>query len=160
MIRQLSATDDSLATAILRLTLGAVFFAHGAQKMLGWFGGFGYRGTMGFFTDMMHVPAPLAFLAIAAEFFGGIGLIFGLLTRIAAFGIGVNMIVAILTVHRAFGLFMNWTGTQKGEGFEFHVLVLAIASYLIIRGAGAFSVDRLLTAAGVSRRTESQLAQG
>jgi putative oxidoreductase len=98
-------------------------------------------------------------LAIAAEFFGGIGIIFGFLTRIAALGIGVNMVVAILTVHRAFGFFMNWTGTQKGEGFEFHLLVLAIVSYLMIRGAGAFSVDRLLTVAGVSRRTESQLAQ-
>jgi putative oxidoreductase len=70
------------------------------------------------------------------------------------------MVVAILTVHRAFGFFMNWTGTQKGEGFEFHLLVLAIVSYLMIRGAGAFSVDRLLTVAGVSRRTESQLARG
>jgi putative oxidoreductase len=159
MIRRLYATDDSLATAILRLTLGTVFFAHGAQKMLGWFGGFGFRGTMGFFTDMMHVPVPLAFLAIAAEFFGGIGLIFGSLTRIAAFGIGVNMVVAILTVHRAFGLFMNWTATQKGEGFEFHLLVLAIVSYLMIRGAGAFSVDRLVTVAGVPRRTESRLAR-
>jgi len=158
MIRRLYATDDSLATAILRLALGAVFFAHGAQKMLGWFGGFGFRGTMGFFTDLMHVPAPLAFLAIAAEFFGGIGLIFGFLTRIAALGIGVNMIVAILTVHLPFGFFMNWTGTQKGEGFEFHVLVLAIVSYLVIQGAGAFSVDRLLTVAGITRRTESLLA--
>ncbi|HEV7967458.1 MAG TPA: DoxX family protein, partial [Candidatus Acidoferrales bacterium] len=89
MIRRLYATDDSLATAILRFTLGAVFFAHGAQKMLGWFGGFGFQGTMGFFTNLMHVPAPLAFLAIAAEFFGGIGLIFGFLTRLAALGIGV-----------------------------------------------------------------------
>lgn len=159
MIRRLYATDDSLATAILRLTLGVVFFAHGAQKMLGWFGGFGFQGTMGFFTGMMHVPAPLAFLAIAAEFFGGIGLLFGFLTRIAALGIGVNMVVAILTVHRAFGLFMNWSGTQKGEGFEFHLLVLAIVSYLVIRGAGAFSVDRLLTIGVGSRRTESRLAQ-
>jgi putative oxidoreductase len=158
MIRRLYATDDSLASTILRLTLGAVFFAHGAQKMLGWFGGFGFRGTMGFFTDLMHVPAPLAFLAIAAEFFGGIGLILGFLTRIAALGIGVNMAIAILAVHRAFGFFMNWTGTQKGEGFEFHILVLSIVSYLIIQGAGAFSVDRLLTVGGVSRRTESQLA--
>ena len=158
MIRRLYATDDSLASTILRLTLGAVFFAHGAQKMLGWFGGFGFRGTMGFFTDLMHVPAPLAFLAIAAEFFGGIGLILGFLTRIAALGIGVNMAIAILAVHRVFGFFMNWTGTQKGEGFEFHILVLSIVSYLIIQGAGAFSVDRLLTVGGVSRRTESQLA--
>lgn len=159
MIRRLYATDDSLTTAILRLTLGAVFFVHGAQKMLGWFGGFGFHGTMGFFTEIMHFPAPLALFAIAAEFFGGIGLMFGLLTRIAALGIGVNMVVAILTVHRAFGFFMNWTGTQKGEGFEFHLLVLAIVGYLMIRGAGAFSVDRLLTVVGFSRRTESQLAR-
>ena len=145
MIRRLFATDDSIATSILRLMLGIVFFAHGAQKMLGWFGGFGFTGTMHFFTGLMHIPAPLAFLAIVAEFFGGIGLIFGFLTRIAAFGIGVNMLVAIMTVHHAFGFFMNWTGTQKGEGFEFHLLVLAIVVFLMIRGAGAFSVDRLLS---------------
>jgi putative oxidoreductase len=145
MIRQLFATDDSIATSILRLMLGLVFFAHGAQKMLGWFGGFGFTGTMHFFTGMMHIPAPLAFLAISAEFFGGIGLIFGFLTRIAAFGIGVNMLVAITTVHHAFGFFMNWTGTQKGEGFEFHLLVLAIVAFLVIRGAGAFSVDRVVS---------------
>src|SRR5437868_14742534 len=101
MIRKLLATDDSTATAILRLALGVVFFAHGAQKMLGWFGGFGYSGTMGFLTGGMHIPAPLAFLAIAAEFFGGLGLIFGLLTRIAAFGIAANMVVAIGAVHSA-----------------------------------------------------------
>src|SRR5438552_17529991 len=99
MVRKLFATDDNTSTAILRLVLGVVFFAHGAQKMLGWFGGYGFSGTMGFFTGMMHIPAPLAFLAIAAEFFGGIGLVFGFLTRIAAFGIGVNMLVAIATVH-------------------------------------------------------------
>src|ERR1700756_728811 len=110
MIRKLIATDNDIATTILRLVLGVVFFAHGAQKMLGWFGGFGFAGTMNFFTGMAHIPAPLAFLAIAAEFFGGIGLILGFLTRIAAFGIGVNMLVAILAVHHSFGFFMNWTG--------------------------------------------------
>jgi putative oxidoreductase len=145
MLRRLFATDDSIATLILRLVLGVVFFAHGAQKMLGWFGGFGFSGTMGFFTGMMHIPAPLAFLAIAAEFFGGMGLIVGFLTRIAAFGIGVNMLVAIMTVHRAFGFFMNWAGNQKGEGFEFHLLVLAMVTFLMIRGAGAFSIDRALS---------------
>jgi putative oxidoreductase len=155
MFRRLYATDDSTATSILRLMLGVVFFAHGAQKMLGWFGGFGFAGTMNFFTGMMHIPAPLAFLAIAAEFFGGIGLILGFLTRIAAFGIGVNMLVAIMTLHGAFGFFMNWTGTQKGEGFEFHLLVLAIVAFLMIRGAGAFSVDRVLS---VAVRAESSLA--
>ena len=158
MIRRLYATDDSIATSIMRLVLGEVFFAHGAQKMLGWFGGFGFAGTMGFFTGMMHVPAPLAFLAIAAEFFGGIGLLLGFLTRIAAFGIGVNMLVAIMTVHLQFGLFMNWTGTQKGEGFEFHLLVLAIVVFLVIRGAGAYSVDRVLTLSVLSSAVESRLA--
>jgi putative oxidoreductase len=110
---------------------------------------------MNFFTGMMHIPAPLAFLAIGAEFFGGMGLILGFLTRIAAFGIGVNMLVAMMTVHRAFGFFINWSGTQKGEGFEFHLLVLAIVAFLMIRGAGAFSVDRVLS---VSVPAEPSLA--
>jgi putative oxidoreductase len=145
MIRKVFATDDSIATAIMRIVLGVVFFAHGAQKMLGWFGGFGFSATMGFFTKGMHIPAPLAFLAIAAEFFGGLGLILGVLTRIAAFGIATNMVVAIATVHRAFGLFMNWSGMQKGEGFEFHLLVIAITIFLMIRGAGALSVDRVIS---------------
>jgi len=156
MMRRLFATDDSAATTILRLVLGLVFFVHGAQKMLGWFGGSGFSGTMGFFTGTMHIPAPLAFLAIVAEFFGGVGLILGFLTRIAAFGIAVNMLVAIATVHGAFGFFMNWAGTQKGEGFEYHLLVLAMTTFLMLRGAGGFSVDRALTVAepsGTVRRT-------
>ena len=145
MIRKLIATDNDIATAIVRLVLGVVFFAHGAQKMLGWFGGYGFNGTMGFFTGMMHIPAPLAFLAISAEFFGGLGLIFGLLTRVAAFGIFCNMIVAVATVHYRFGFFANWTGAQKGEGVEYHLLALAITIFLMMRGAGAASVDRLLS---------------
>ena len=148
MIRKLITTDDNNATALLRLVLGLVFFAHGAQKMFGWFGGFGFSGTMGFFTGTLHIAAPLAFLAIAAEFFGGLGLILGFLTRIAAFGIAVNMLVAIATVHSAFGFFMNWNGTQHGEGFEYHLLVLAMTAFLMIRGAGAYSLDRALTARG------------
>jgi putative oxidoreductase len=145
MIRKLVATDDDTATTILRLVLGVIFFAHGAQKMLGWFGGYGFSATMGFFTAVMHIPALFAFLAIAAEFFGGLGLIFGLLTRVAAFGILSNMIVAVTMVHHQFGFFMNWTGTQKGEGYEYHLLVLAATTLLMIRGAGAASVDRLLS---------------
>ena len=151
MIRRLLATDDNTATLILRLVLGVVFFAHGAQKVFGWFGGWGYSATMSFFTGMMHIPAPLAFLAIAAEFFGGLGLLIGFLTRVSAFGIAVNMVVAILTVHRSFGLFMNWSGAQKGEGFEYHLLAIAMCVFLMIRGAGAFSVDRTLTAAPHSK---------
>jgi len=145
MLRKLTATDPAISTAILRFVLGLVFFAHGAQKMLGWFGGYGFSGTMGFFTGSLHIPAVFAFLAIAAEFFGGLGLMVGLLTRVAAFGIGVNMLVAIAMVHSRFGFFMNWGGTQKGEGFEYHLLVLAMVVFLIIEGAGAASIDRKLS---------------
>jgi putative oxidoreductase len=145
MIRKLTATDSDVATTILRLVLGIIFFAHGAQKMLGWFGGYGFTGTMGFFTGVMHIPAVFAFLAIAAEFFGGLGLIVGLFTRLAAFGVLCNMIVAIAMVHGHFGFWMNWTGAQKGEGFEYHLLLIAASAFLIIRGAGAASVDRLLS---------------
>jgi putative oxidoreductase len=129
MIRKLIATDNQTGTTILRLVLGVVFFAHGAQKMLGWFGGAGFTGTMGFFTGVMHIPALFAFLAIAGEFFGGLGLIFGLLTRVASFGISCNMLVAVALVHRHFGLFMNWRGAQNGEGCEYHLLVVAITFF-------------------------------
>ena len=145
MIRKLIATNDDAAITILRLVLGVVFFAHGAQKALGWFGGYGFTGTMGFFTGMMHIPAVFAFLAIAAEFLGGLGLILGLFTRVAAFGISSNMIVAVAMVHHQFGFFMNWTGGQKGEGYEYHLVLLAALVVLMIRGAGAASVDRLLS---------------
>jgi putative oxidoreductase len=145
MFRRLISTDNDSATAILRVVLGVIFFAHGAQKMLGWFGGYGFTGTMGFFTGVLHIPAPFAFLAICAEFFGGLGLIFGFLTRIAALGIFGEMLFVVATIHRHFGFFMNWTGTQKGEGYEYHLLILATTVFLMIRGAGAASIDRLLS---------------
>ena len=141
MLTKLFATEDSIPVAMLRLVLAVVFFAHGAQKMLGWFGGFGLSGTVGYFTGTLHIPTALAFLAIAAEFFGSLALFLGLFTRIAALGIATNMLVAIWTVHRSVGFFMNWSGAQKGEGYEFHLLVIAIAVFLVIRGAGAFSLD-------------------
>src|SRR5579871_5931015 len=147
MFRKLISTSDDIALTVLRLVLGIVFFAHGAQKMLGWFGGYGFKGTMGFFTQQAHIPAPLALLAICAEFFGGLGLIVGLLARVAAFGITCNMLVAILTVHLQNGFFMNWAGNQKGEGYEYHLLVLAMTAFLMIRGGGAYSVDRMLDGA-------------
>jgi len=145
MLNRILRTDNDVATATVRLALGVVFFAHGAQKLLGWFGGYGFTGTMGFFTGVLHIPSIFAFLAIAAEFFGGLGLIFGFLTRIAAIGVLSNMIVAIALVHSQFGFFMNWTGTQKGEGYEYHLVILAVTVLLIIRGAGAVSLDRLLS---------------
>ena len=142
MLQKIVHTSNDSAIAILRLALGVVFFAHGAQKMLGWFGGYGFSGTMGFFTHQMGIPAPFAFLAICAEFFGGLGLIVGFLGRIAAFGIMCNMIVAVMMVHRYNGLFMNWFGNQKGEGYEYHLLVFAIAIALMIKGGGKWSVDK------------------
>ena len=145
MFRKLVSTSDDYTYTMVRLVLGVVFFAHGAQKMLGWFGGYGFSGTMNFFTQMMHIPAPLAFLAICAEFFGGLGLIVGLLSRVAAFGIAMNMLVAIFTVHIHYGFFANWFGQQKGEGFEYHLLAIALALVVMIKGAGALSVDRALS---------------
>jgi putative oxidoreductase len=137
-------TSSDVSLTILRLVLGVVFFAHGAQKMLGWFGGYGFQGTMGFF-EHMGMPAPVALLIICTEFFGGLGLIVGLLTRIAALGIGVEMIGAVFMVHLQNGFFMNWYGTQKGEGFEYHLLAIAVAAALLLRGSGAFSLDRTLS---------------
>jgi putative oxidoreductase len=147
-MKKLLATPNDGVLTLLRLVAGAVFFLHGCQKMLGWFGGYGFSGTMHFFTGMMHIPAPLAVLAICAEFFGGLGLIVGLLARVAALGIAVNMVVAVLMVHLANGPFMNWAGNQKGEGYEYHLLALALLIAIMIRGAGAFSVDGRLAAKG------------
>jgi len=143
-MKRLMGTSNDVALTMLRVVLGVVFFAHGAQKMLGWFGGFGFHGTVGAFTQM-GMPAAMAYLIICTEFFGGLGLIFGLLTRIAAFGIGGLMIGAIFMVHLPNGFFMNWMGTQKGEGFEYHLLALAVAIPIMIRGAGALSVDHALS---------------
>ena len=145
-MKRIFSTSDDFTLTVLRLVMGVVFFAHGAQKMLGWFGGYGFSGTMGFFMHQMGIPAPFAFLAICAEFFGGLGLILGFLSRIAAFGIICNMLVAIATVHHVNGFFMNWTGQQKGEGFEYHLLAIAMGLAIVIRGAGAWSIDRLISA--------------
>ena len=145
MFKKLLSTSNDIGLTVLRLALGVVFFAHGAQKMLGWFGGFGFSATMGFFTHQAGLSAPVAFLVIATEFFGGLGLIFGFLTRIPALGIGVEMIVAVFMVHLPNGFFMNWYGNQKGEGYEYHLLTIAIATMLLLRGAGPASVDRALS---------------
>jgi putative oxidoreductase len=139
-------TDKDLTGLILRVMLGAVMFPHGAQKLLGWFGGHGFSGTMGFFTGSMGIPAVFALLVIIAESFGAIGLITGLLTRVAAFGIGCTMVVAAFMLHVQNGFFMNWLGNQKGEGFEYHVLAVAIAVALIVKGGGLWSLDGLVAA--------------
>ena len=135
-------TDDSWAGLILRLTLGIVIFPHGAQKLLGWYGGFGFDGTLGFFTTKMGLPWLIAFLIIIGEFFGSLGLLVGFLTRFSAASIGVIMLGAITLVHWPNGFFMNWFGKQAGEGYEYHLLVLGISIALTVSGAGRWSVDQ------------------
>lgn len=144
MIQKLLATNDDVLQLILRLTLGIVIFPHGAQKLLGWFGGGGFSATMQGMTSM-GLPAVIVFLVIVAESFGALGLIAGFLTRFSAFGISMVMLGAIFTVHAKVGFFMNWFGQQQGEGYEFHLLALGIALALMLRGGGKLSVDGALS---------------
>jgi len=144
--RLIKASDD-VADLVMRLGLAIVFFPHGAQKVLGWFGGYGFTATLDTFTNKLHIPTALALLAIAAEFLGSLGLFFGFLPRIAAFGIFCVMAVALTMFHAGIGFFMNWAGRMPAgnEGFEFHILALALAFAVMVRGAGPFSIDRRLT---------------
>ena len=145
MSRILSTPDDRVLAGI-RIALGLVMLPHGLQKTLGVFGGYGFAGTMHFFTGTMGIPALFAFLAIVAESAGALGLVTGTLGRVAALGILANMTVAALTTHVQHGFFMNWYGNQAGEGFEYHLLASALALAVVIRGSGAWSVDRVLAA--------------
>lgn len=142
LLPTLVATGDSLAATVLRLALGLMILPHGLQKTLGWFGGYGFKGSMGYLTDTVGAPWLLALLAILAESVGGLMLLAGFGTRVAALGVGGVMLVAA-TMHWSNGFFMNWFGQQKGEGVEFHLLALGIAAALLILGGGRFSVDGL-----------------
>jgi putative oxidoreductase len=144
MLLSLFSTDPDWIQTIIRIALGVVFFAHGAQKLLGWFGGPGLKETMHTMNEHLGLAIPLAFLTVAAEFFGGLGLIVGLLSRVAAVGIVVIMLVAIVMVHGRYGLFLNWFGDRKGHGYEYHLLAIALAAAVIGKGSGAMSLDRLL----------------
>jgi putative oxidoreductase len=141
LLTLVTRTSGTWSPLITRLTLALVFFPHGAQKVLGWFGGYGFTGTMGYFTSQAHLPYAVALLPVLTEFLAPFALAAGLFTRIAALALGFEMFVAIMTVHATNGFFMNWFGAQKGEGFEYHLLVIGIALALIVQGAGRFSVD-------------------
>ena len=141
MIRRFFKTDGTISGTILRVLLGIVIFPHGAQKLLGWFGGGGFDASMRMFESNFHIPTIFALLAILAESIGAVALIAGFFTRIAALAISVNMLVAVALVHGKVGFFMNWTGTGKGEGFEYHILAVAIGLALMIKGGGRWSVD-------------------
>jgi putative oxidoreductase len=144
MLLDLLSTNPDWIQTIARLILGVVFFAHGAQKLLGWFGGPGLKETMRTMHETLGLPASMAFLAVLAEFFGGLGLIAGLLGRVAAVGIAVVMVSAIVMVNGRYGLFLNWFGDRKGHGYEYHLLAIALAAVIVVRGSGAMSLDRLL----------------
>jgi putative oxidoreductase len=116
---------------------------HGAQKLLGWFGGYGYSGTIGFMTGTLHIPWIFALAAILIEFFAGIALILGLYTRAAALLVGLELLVGTVMLHLSNGFFMNWSGQQKGEGCEFFLLVAGIVIALVLSGGGAMAVDNL-----------------
>ncbi|OLD41879.1 MAG: hypothetical protein AUI21_01030 [Nitrospirae bacterium 13_1_40CM_2_62_10] len=143
-MRKLFETDEAWSGLILRIMLGVVMFPHGAQKLLGWYGGFGFAGTLGFFTEQMHLPWLVALLVIIGESFGSLGLLIGLLTRFTAASMALVMVGAIGLVHWPNGFFMNWSGKQAGEGFEYHLLVIAICAALVITGAGKWSVDSVI----------------
>jgi putative oxidoreductase len=142
MKRTIFNTDsNNWAAALCRVALGAVLFPHGAQKLLGWFGGFGFDGSMGFFTGTIGLPWILGFLVILIEFFGAISIILGFATRVWSFAIVVLTVGIIQTSHSQFGFFMNWMGNQKGEGFEYFILMLGLSVSLIASGAGRYSID-------------------
>lgn len=143
MLNKLLQTTNDFTLTFVRLMLGIVFFAHGAQKLLGWFGGFGFSATVAAFLKS-GMPLAIAYFAIFVEFFGGLSLIFGLLARLGGLGIAAEMCGAVATVHYRNGLFMNWYGLQKGEGFEYHLLAIAIGVLIMVRGAGALSLDRMI----------------
>jgi putative oxidoreductase len=145
------ATDESMRSLFQRAALAALVFPHGAQKLLGWFGGYGFAGVFHWFTQDMGVPAPLAVLVILVESLGMIALAAGFLTRLVAAGFAATMVGAIVLVHGQFGFFMNWTGAQGGEGFQYHLALLALAVPLAITGGGAWSIDGV-----IARRLRSE----
>lgn len=144
MTKKLLETRPDVALTIVRVAAGAVMLPHGLQKSLGWFGGNGFSASMQFFTEVKGIPAPLALLAIIAETLGALGLIFGFLSRVSAFGVGVTILVAMFTVQLQNGFFMNWFGNQKGEGIEYSLLMASLTAVTVLRGGGAYSLDGLL----------------
>ncbi len=137
-------TYSSWSTFVIRVVLGVIFFAHGAQKVMGWFGGYGLKGTVGYFTSI-GIALPVAYLVCFFEFLGGLGLIVGLFTRLAALAIIVVMIGAIAKVHWQHGFFLNWSLTPgKGHGYEANLAFIAMALACLLAGGGALSLDRLL----------------
>ncbi len=143
-MKYLFQTNDKFSYWVPRVILGCVMLPHGAQKLFGWFGGFGFTNTMTYFTQTAGLPWIIAFLIIMGESLGSLGLIVGFFTRLSALGLICIMVGAIITVHIPNGFFMNWFGKQAGEGFEYHLLVIGMSIPLLISGGGKYSVDALI----------------
>jgi len=152
-MNKLIATNSNNTTALIaRLALGLTIFPHGAQKLLGWFGGYGFSGTMGFFTTQAHLPYIVGLLVILIEFFGSLFLIFGFLSRTAAIGFIGIYIGAVATVHAANGFFMNWNmEAAKGEGWEYFIMLFALAIIVLIAGGGKASIDAAISKSQVEK---------
>jgi putative oxidoreductase len=140
-------TGNNRTGLATRLTIGLILFPHGAQKMLGLFGGYGFGGTMAYFTDTLHLPVIIGFSIVIIEFVGSLALIAGFGTRIWSALTIILMVGIIITTHLQNGFFMNWFGNQKGEGFEYHLLMIGLCITALITGSGKYSVDRTLAAA-------------
>lgn len=147
MLRTILRTSDDSASALARLTLAAVIFPHGAQHVLGWFGGYGFHGTLGWMTGTLGFPAPFAVLALVTEITAPFALLLGLGGRVAALGV-IGLMLGALNTHAGNGFFMNWFGSLPAgqEGFEYHILAIAVAATVVLRGSGAWSADRVLGA--------------
>ena len=135
-------TPHDATLTVARFVLALVFLGHGSQKVFGWFGGPGFSGTLDLFEETMGIPPVLTMMAMAAEVLGGLGLLIGLLTRLAALGVLVVMIVAPFATGLYVRFFMNWTGRNAGAGYEYHLLAIALILVVLVHGAGAWSVDR------------------
>lgn len=141
----ITKTEYSFSPLILRIAYAIVMFPHGAQKLIGWWGGFGYTGTMKYFTTEGGLSPLTAFLVIFLEFFGALLIFSGVLTRVVSFASIILFIGMIIAVHLPFGFFMDWHSNQGGEGYEYHILAIGILLSLLVSGAGNISVDKLLT---------------
>jgi putative oxidoreductase len=145
-MKKLLATNSANTTALIaRLALGIVVFPHGAQKLFGWFGGYGFSGTMGFLTGTAQLPSFVAVLVILIESIGALFILSGFLTRLAALGTACLFLGVMIIVHWQNGFFMNWYGTQKGEGIEYFLLIIGLAVILLITGGGRASIDAAIT---------------
>jgi putative oxidoreductase len=145
MKNKIFKTNNDWTGLVTRLSIGLILFPHGAQQMLGLFGGYGFNGTMGFLTDSLHLPWLIAFMVITIEFFGSISLVTGFASRLWSIAIVAIFIGTIFTAHIGNGFFMNWYGTQKGEGFEYALLVVGLSIATLINGSGRYSIDNIIS---------------